>query len=267
MKGNWMKQNTKPLVSSPLHIVLDGDMIVFQSCTVVEHEVQWEGDVWSLWADAADAKGEVDERVAGIVNDVLDKLNYDGEFDITLCFTCDHDNFRKQILPMYKKNREGKRKPVCYKAVKQWTRGKYMSVQRPHIEADDLCGILATRHPGHTVIVSADKDFKSIPGVFYNFIKRELYTISEGEADYFHLLQTLIGDTADNYTGCPGIGIKTAQKLFADKGVSWQTVVDAFKKKGLSEEYALQQARVAYILRDSDYDSKTGKIKIWTPEK
>ena len=253
----------KELVSSPLHLVIDGDMVVFQACSSVEHEVNWYGEVWTLWADAADAKGEVDARISDIVNSVLDKLNYEGEYDITLCFTCDSGNFRKKVLPTYKKNREGKRKPVCYSAVKAWAKRTYQSLERPTLEADDLCGILATRHKGHTVIISGDKDFKCIPGVFYNFMKREIYTISEGEADYFHLLQTLMGDTADNYTGCPGIGVKTAQKLFAEKGATWDTVVEAFKKKGLSEEYALQQARVAYILRDKDYDSKTGKVKLW----
>lgn len=248
-----------------LHLVFDGDMIVFQSCLAVEYETNWEDDLWTLWADAADAKAEVDARIHDITAAVLDKLNFEGEYDIILCFTCDEGNFRKKILPVYKQNRLGKRKPVCYKAVKEWARRQYYSLQRPHLEADDLCGILATRYKGNTVIISGDKDFKSIPSIFYNFLKRELFTISEGEADYFHYVQTLIGDTADNYTGCPGIGVKTAEKLFATKGVSWQTVVDAFKKKGFSEDYALQQARVAYILRDKDYDSKTGKIKLWEP--
>ena len=64
------------LVKSPLMLVFDGDMICFQSCTVVEHEVNWDGYVWTLWADAADAKGEVDARIAEITAAVLDKLNY-----------------------------------------------------------------------------------------------------------------------------------------------------------------------------------------------
>lgn len=251
-------------VSSPLNLVFDGDMIVFQACSSVEHEVNWYGEIWSLWADAADAKVEVDNRIEDITNSVLDKLNYEGEYTITLCFT-GTDNFRKRILPIYKQNRLTKRKPVCYKAVKEWAKRHYRNYERYNLEADDLCGILATKNKGHTVIISGDKDFKSIPGVFYNFMKREIYTISEKEADYFHLLQTLMGDVADNYTGCPGIGIKTAQKLFAEKGVSWQTVVDAFAKKGFSQEYALQQAQVARILRFGDYDFKTEKVKVWTP--
>lgn len=253
-------------VAAPLHLVFDGDMIVFQSCSSVEHEVNWEGDIWTLWADAADAKVEVDNRIADITSAVLDKLNYEGAYTINLCFT-GTDNFRKKILPTYKQNRLAKRKPVCYSAVKDWAKKHYRSYERPTLEADDLCGILATRYKGHTVIISGDKDFKSIPGIFYNFMKHEIYTISEDEADYFHLLQTLMGDTADNYTGCPGIGIKTAQKLFAENGVSWRVVVDAFIKKGLSVEYALQQARVAYILRDGDYDSKTQHVKNWSPSR
>lgn len=76
-------------------------------------------------------------------------------------------------------------------------------------------------------------------------------------------MQTMIGDTADNYKGCPGIGIKTAEKLFNKYGATWDTVVKSFKNAGCTEEDALVQARVARILRDEDF--KDGKVKLWTP--
>ena len=178
---------------------------------------------------------------------------------------CNTENFRKKILPTYKLNRVGKRKPVCYYGVKQWVEDRFTCYQRPGLEADDCIGILATHKEPNAVIVSGDKDFRTIPGRFYDFLRDEYYEISEEEANYWHLFQTLIGDTADNYKGCPGVGAVSAKKLL-DENPSWETVVNAFEKKGLTEEDALIQARVARILRASDYDFKNKRPILWSPK-
>ena len=63
----------------------------------------------------------------------------------------------------------------------------------------------------------------------------------------------------------PGIGIKRAVALFEEKGYTWETVVDAFDSKGLGEDIALLNARLAKILQVEDYDfSKECPIP-WTP--
>lgn len=266
-------------MEKPLLFLFDGDMIIFEACASVEHEVQWEDDLWTLHADAADAKAIVDDRVSSIVDKILTKLGHVGAYEILMCFT-DDTNFRKGILPTYKANRAGKRKPVCYRGVKQWVAENYTTYQRPTLEADDCVGILATLKP-NTVAISGDKDFKSVPGRFYNYRKDELFIISELQADYWHMFQTLIGDTADNYSGCPGIGEKTAAKIldavvdectpWADDDTRrkklWEAVVAQFVKKGLTEHDALVQARVARILRKEDYDFKNKAVKLWEPMK
>ena len=43
-----------------------------------------------------------------------------------------------------------------------------------------------------------------------------------------------------------------------------ETVVNAFKEKGLSEEIALQNARLAKILTVDDYDFNTRTPILWT---
>ena len=251
-------------MSHPLLLLFDADMILFESCASVETEIKWEDDLWTLHADAADAKAKVDDRISSITDKILTKLGHEGAYEILMCFT-DDNNFRKSILPTYKANRIGKRKPVCYRGVKEWAFENYTTYQRPTLEADDCIGILATMKP-NAVIISGDKDFKSVPGRFFNYRKDELYEISEEEADYWHMFQTLIGDTADNYSGCPGIGEKTAQKILAD-GYSWASIVAQFEKKGLTEHDALTQARVARILRKEDYDFKNKAVKLWEPKR
>lgn len=248
-----------------LYILLDADMLCFVSCSSVEREINWGNGLWTLHADAKEAETQVDDRIEGIVTTILDKINYEGEYKIIMCISDPEANFRKKILSTYKANRIGKRKPVCYSEVLTWIKMNYNTKMISTLEADDVVGILATRFKGQEVHSSGDKDFMSIPGIFYNFLKGELYHISEREADKWFYTQTLIGDQADNYNGCPGIGEKTAEKIFKKEGVSWGTVEKTFLRKGLTKEDALQQARVARILRDTEY--RDGKIHLWCPSK
>ena len=80
------------------------------------------------------------------------------------------------------------------------------------------------------------------------------------------MLQTLIGDTADNYKGLPGVGKVGAEKIInQDMSYTdmWQAVVEAYKSKGYTEKDALIQARVSRILRHCDYDYKYKKPILW----
>lgn len=246
-----------------LYILIDADMLCYVSCSSVERPINWGDGLWTLHADANEAEAQIDDRVLHIVTMICDKLNYEGEYKIIMCLSDPDVNFRKKILATYKANRIGKRKPVCYAEVRQWIIDQYDSKTIPTLEADDVIGILATKHKGHEVHCSGDKDFKSIPGVFFDFVKSDFYNISEAEANKWFFTQTLIGDVADNYSGCPGVGPKTAEKIFDKEGVSWGTVRKQFLKQGLTEEDALRQARVARILRDTDYVN--GKIRLWSP--
>lgn len=106
---------------------------------------------------------------------------------------------------------------------------------------------------------------KTIPTKFYNFLDDTLSVVSDEEAQYNLLFQTLIGDTADNYSGCPKVGKVKAERILNDNP-TWGAVVECFKKAGQTEEDALLMARVAHILQDGDYDFEKGTIKLWTPE-
>ena len=134
---------------------------------------------------------------------------------------------------------------------------------RPYLEADDLCSLLSK--PGD-ILVSADKDFQTIPNrYFYSYMKDELKENTQESADYFWYYQCLAGDRTDGYNACPGTGPVTAKKLLDTNGATWESVVAAYESKGLTEEDALQQARVARILREGDY--RDGKIILWSPKK
>ena len=85
-----------------LHILVDGDMIIFKAAVNAEVPINWWGDFWTLHADAAEAKAEVDDMIVSLVDKVLNHYNYEGKYKLVLCFTDPKDNFRKHILPTYK---------------------------------------------------------------------------------------------------------------------------------------------------------------------
>ena len=132
----------------------------------------------------------------------------------------------------------------------------------PTLEADDAMGIYATKYPGN-IIVSPDKDMRQIPGMLYNLEESTLINPEEGAK--WHLVQSAAGDNTDGYAGIPGVGIKRATQLFEENGWSWKTLVKAFKEKGLSEEIALMNARLARILTNDDYDHDKKEPILWNP--
>lgn len=134
---------------------------------------------------------------------------------------------------------------------------------KPTLEADDVMGILSTKSPGKFAIWTDDKDLQTIPGELW--LKGEKMDVTEVEADYFHMYQTLVGDTVDNYGGCPSVGAITAERLLAE-GIWWPAILAAYKAKGLTEDDALVQARCARILRAEDYDFNKKEPILWTPK-
>ena len=63
----------------------------------------------------------------------------------------------------------------------------------------------------------------------------------------------------------PGIGVKRAETLFNKEGYSWKTAVKAFTDKGLTEDDAILNARLAKILTIDDYDTEKQQVRLWTP--
>lgn len=182
--------------------------------------------------------------------------------------------FRKVVLPSYQANRAGKPRPAGLDEVKTALGASYPSTIIEGLEADDILGILATtdHYIGKSVVVSADKDLLTVPGVYFNPRKPRwgAIEITERQADWGWLYQTLIGDSSDGYKGCPKIGPVKAKGLLGPVGqvslnVLWPTVLRAFRAAGVSEADAITQARMARILRRSDYDKTTKEIILWHP--
>jgi DNA polymerase-1 len=260
--------------------LIDGDLLAYSRASAAEERYDWNGDgkpSQVLKKDLSEVCLEVDRAIA----------SYRRKLGATRAVVCLSDltgnYFRKAIYPFYKGNRVGVVKPLLLKDVKAHliADGAYV---RPGLEADDVLGILATHPtllPGEKVIVSIDKDLATIPGLLFNPDKDDApRQISEIDADYFHLMQALTGDTTDGYPGCPGIGPVRASKILDDAldmrcalmrsditrvQAMWLDVVRTYAKKKLPESYALTQARIARICRHTDYNFDTKEVILWNP--
>jgi len=238
-----------------MRLLIDADFIVYKCCAACETEIDYGEDVIFVTSNFSDAYNAVKREIQQI-QDVF------GSFSKPILFFSDSKNFRKKISPDYKGHRNRK-KPCGYKRVIRNLKIEYDVCIMPELEADDAMGIYATKLTGN-IIVSPDKDMRQIPGKLYNL--DDTTTITPEEGAKWHLIQTLAGDQTDGYSGVPGIGVKRAETLFNKEGYNWQTVVKAFEDKGLTEDDALLNARLARILTVEDYDSKQQEPKLWTPE-
>jgi DNA polymerase-1 len=238
-----------------MKLFIDADYIVYKSCAGAETEIDWGDDVIVVTSKFSEAYKNVQKELINI------QLEFGG-FAQPILFFSDSKNFRKDILDTYKGHRNRK-KPCGYKRVINSLMNEYRVIQLASLEADDAMGIYATKYPGN-IIVSPDKDMRQIPGEVYNMTDR--FTVTPKEGAKWHLIQTLAGDQTDGYSGVPGIGIKRAVALFEQDGYSWQTVVKAFADKGLGEDIALQNARLAKILTNDDYDFGRKQPILWNPD-
>ena len=238
-----------------MKMLVDADYVVYKSCAGAETEIDWGGDVILVTSKFSEAYANVKRDLLKIINNFL--------WDVPelILFFSDSVNFRKSIQPSYKGHRNRK-KPCGYKRVINQLKTEYKVVIMPTLEADDALGIYATQNPG-SIICSPDKDMRQIPGKLFDM--SELMNVEDAEGKKWHLVQTLAGDQTDGYSGVPGIGVKRAVTLFEEKGYSWKTVVQAFADKDLSEDVALENARLAKILTADDYDFDKQQPILWSP--
>lgn len=241
------------------NVYVDGDVVIFRAAQNSETICDWGDDLWSIAADMREGRGHFVCAIADIARD-LDVSRK----DITVCVSCKGPTFRHDLHPGYKANRTN-RKPLIFGALRDWA-VEHGAVRWDHLEADDVMGILGTRDPD-SIIVTIDKDLKSVPGNHYNPDKKELgvVTVSEEEADFFFLTQAIAGDNTDNYKGVPGMGMVRAARLLEKEGASWETVLSAYENVDLPESEALLNARMARILRDQDWNDEKNTVNLWNP--
>jgi len=235
--------------------LIDADYYLYRAACGSEYEAELVPDVWTYLCRITDAKdafnGEMDRFQA---------IAPDHELTVILG---DRTNFRYAVYPQYKSNRRAYRRPAGYQALRDWAASAWPTITLANVEGDDVLGLMAEEGD---VIVSRDKDLRTIPGVHLD--GQGLVDVSQWQADVNFYTQVLTGDTSDGYPGCKGVGPVAAAKLLAGCTTVeelWLATVAAYAKAGLSQDFAIQMARCARILRPGEYDHKRLRPVLWNP--
>ena len=241
------------------YILVDGDHLAYKLTSALEEVVDWGNDNWTLWSDFKKAKQLWTQSIAFYMSLTKSK-------NPVICFS-DDKNFRKQLDSGYKSYRKKIRKPICYKPLKDWITKTHKCFSYKTLEGDDTIGLLATgKYKNNCVIVSGDKDMRTIPAWQICIIDDTLETVDNKLADYNFCTQVLTGDQADGYKGCVGVGaIKASRVLLDKKGLPelWEAVLQEYTRNKYQIDDAYHQARLARILREGEYDYKLNKPLLW----
>ena len=237
------------------------------------------------------SKGMNTSAIMGFVNTLNEILTKEQPTHIGVAF--DHGKtFRDEAFPSYKAQREETPEDIraSVPIIKQIIKAMHIPVlQVDGFEADDVIGTLATKAGKAgitTYMLTPDKDYgQLVSDNVFMFRPRHgggYETMGPSEVcDKYDLSSTsqvidllaLMGDSADNFPGCPGVGPKTAAKLIAEFGSIDNMLANSSKIKGkLREkvESAVDDIRMskflATIRTDVPIDLNLDELKVEEPD-
>ena len=198
------------------------------------------------------SKGQNTSAIIGFLNTLHEVLTKENPTHLGVAFDPDGPTFRHEAYEAYKAQREAC--PEDIKAsvpiIKRLLHAYHIPIlEVSGYEADDVIGTLATQAGKagiNTYMLTPDKDYAQLVGDHvWMFRPRygdngyetlgvqeilEKYQI-ENTSQVIDLLG-LMGDTADNIPGCPGVGEKTAVKLICQFGSIEQLLERSGELKG-----------------------------------
>ena len=207
------------------------------------------------------SKGLNTSAIMGFLNTLQEVLQKEQPTHLGVAFDPHGPTFRSEAYPAYKAQREATPEdiktsvPIIKDILKAWN---IPILEVDGFEADDVIGTLATKagqQDVKTYMLTPDKDYGQLvnQNVFiyrprhgggYEVMGPEevkaKYAIPSTEA-VIDLL-ALMGDSADNFPGCPGVGEKTAVKLINEFGTIEQLLSRTSDIKG-----ALQKKIVDHV--------------------
>lgn len=208
------------------------------------------------------SKGENTSAVLGFVNTLEEILTKENPDYIGVAFDPKGGTFRHEIFPEYKAQREETPEGIRFAVpiIKELLEAYRIPVlEVAGYEADDVIGTLAKQSQSigevDTYMMTPDKDYGQLVSANVRMYKPrfdggfdilgekevlEKYGISKVE-QVIDLLG-LMGDSSDNYQGCPGVGEKTAVKLINEFGSVEGLLANTDKLKGAMKKKVEEHA-------------------------
>lgn len=217
------------------------------------------------------SKGINTSAMLGVTNTIVQLLEKEDPHLIGVVFDVSAPTFRHEMYPEYKANREEMpedlRKSIPYirRIIEAFN---IPIIEKAGYEADDVIGTLAKKAEAKgyvTYMMTPDKDYAQLVSDNVFMFKpgkggddAEVWGLKEVQENFG--IQTaeqvidilgLMGDTADNIPGCPGIGPKTAEKLISEFGSIDGVYQNIDKLKGKQKENLVEfekQVRFSRLL-------------------
>lgn len=240
------------------------------------------------------SKGQNTSAAFGFINTLEELLRTENPDFVAVAFDPPGGTFRHEQFPEYKATRDETPEDIRWAVpvIKDFlTAYGIKMVEVPRYEADDVIGTLAHRAAKdglEVVMVTPDKDYAQLVQPNVSMLRpqsgakgyerlgvEEVKTKFEVENPLQVIdLLGLMGDSADNIPGCPGVGAKTAVKLLADfgsiEGLLSHTdqLKGALKKKVEENVQQIRESKVlATIVTDVPIDVTWDDMQRKTPNK
>ncbi len=217
------------------------------------------------------SKGLNTSAMLGVTNTIVQVLEKEKPDYIGVVFDVSAPTFRHEMFKEYKANRdempEDLRKSIPYirKLIEAFN---IPIIEKAGFEADDVIGTLAKKAEKEgftTYMMTPDKDYAQLVSDNIFMFKPgkgggdpEVWGLPEVQesfgietAEQVIDILGLMGDSADNIPGCPGVGPKSAQKLIAEFGSIDGIYQNTDKLKGKQKERIIEneeQVRLSRVL-------------------
>lgn len=217
------------------------------------------------------SKGLNTSAMLGVTNTIVQLLEKEKPDYIGVVFDVSAPTFRHEMYKEYKANRdempEDLRKSIPYirKIIEAFN---IPIIEKAGYEADDVIGTLAKKAEKDgfiTYMMTPDKDYAQLVSDNIFMFKpgkgggeAEVWGLPEVQesfgietAEQVIDILGLMGDSADNIPGCPGVGPKSAQKLISEFGSIDGIYQNTDKLKGKQKERLVEneeQVRLSRVL-------------------
>jgi DNA polymerase-1 len=217
------------------------------------------------------SKGLNTSAMLGVTNTIVQLLEKENPDYVGVVFDVSAPTFRHEMYKEYKANRdempEDLRKSIPYirKIIEAFN---IPIIEKEGFEADDVIGTLAKKAEKEgftTYMMTPDKDYAQLVSDNIFMFKpakaggdAEIWGLPEVQesfgietAEQVIDILGLMGDSADNIPGCPGVGPKSAQQLIANFGSIDGVYKNTDKLKGKQKERLIEneaQVRLSRVL-------------------
>lgn len=242
-------------------------------------------------APRINSKGLNTSAVMGFCNTLNEVITKEKPTHIGVAF--DHGKtFRHEAFPAYKAQREETPEDIRLSVpiIKDLLGAMNIPIlQADGFEADDVIGTIATKAGAEgveTYMLTPDKDYGQLirPNVFmyrprhgggYDIVGENEVAAKYGITTPQQVIDllALMGDSADNYPGCPGVGEKTAVKLINQFGSIDNMLAHTDQLKGKMREKvegAVEDIKMskflAKIQTDVPIDLDLGSLEVTPPD-